>query len=239
MEKHFFSLSLHHGAATECMTLGILEHRGLAELGTDFLSLDELGIYSNFKVDSRRSEFLAGRYIAKEAVRQERPDLFPKSINIVHGVWGFPLIHTPGLHRATVSIGHTQRCAAAIFYSSNTLPVGVDVEEIKEGNLPAFKRFISNTEQELIASGQLPSLETMHLIWSAKEAAGKALKVGFTIPENLYAISSIKCEEGFYLISFENLSMLKVIGWVDGDFSICIASPSIWKFGKIKERARA
>jgi len=221
------------------MTLGILQHGGLAELGTEFLSADERGIYNKFKVDRRRSEFLAGRYIAKESVRHENADLSPNSINIVHGVWGFPLIHSPGLHRATLSIGHTDRCAAAIFYSSNTHPVGMDIEEIKKDNLPAFKSFISDLEQELITSAQLPYLEAMHLIWSSKEAAGKALRVGFTIPEKLYAISSINVEEDVYHISFERLSMLKVIGWLHGEFSICIAFPSVWNLGKIKRGTAA
>lgn len=237
MEKHLFPLLVERGAVTERMTLGILQHRGVAELGTEFLSADEHCIYNTFKVDRRRSEFLAGRYIAKEAVRKQHPEFTMESINIVHGVWGFPLIHTPGLQKTTISIGHTERCAVALFYSSNILPIGVDMEEIKEANMPAFRRFISSSERELIASGQYTSLPMMHLLWSAKEAAGKALKVGFTIPEELYVISSIECEQDFYRIGFKNLSMVTVTGWVDGDFAICIAYPSVWKLGKINERA--
>ena len=236
MEKCFFTLSLQQGSITTCMTLGILEHKGLAELGTDCLSVDEQQLYTNFKADRRRSEFLGGRYIAKESVRHENPDIPPQLINIVHGVWGFPLIHTRSLHKATISIGHTDRCAAAIFSSSNTIPVGIDIEEIKQENLRAFTSFITKSEQELIRSGQLPYREAMHLIWSSKEAAGKALRVGFTIPENLYAISSIKQTDGLYHVSFEKLGMLQVIGWVYGDFSICIAFPSVWNLGKIKRR---
>jgi 4'-phosphopantetheinyl transferase len=234
MKKYFSTLSFHNGSQTENLTLGILQHRGLAELGTAFLSADELNIYNKFKVDRRRSEFLAGRYIAKESVRLENADLSPNAINIVHGVWGFPLIHSPGLHQATVSIGHTDRCATAIFYSSNTHPVGIDIEEIKSSNLPAFKSFISDVEQELITSRQLPYLDAMYVIWSAKEAAGKALRVGFTIPEKLYTISSMNMEDDIYHISFEKLPMLKVIGWVCDEFLICIAFPSVWNLQKIE-----
>lgn len=239
MKKYFSSLSFHTGSETESMTLGILQHRGLAELGTDFLSADELGIYNKFKVDRRRNEFLAGRYIAKESVRCDNPELSPDAINIVHGVWGFPLIHAQGLNRATISIGHTERCAAAIFYASNTHPVGMDVEEIKSDNLPAFKNFIPSVEQELITSGHFPYLEAMHLFWSAKEAAGKALRVGFTIPEKLYAISSINREEDIYHLNFDKLPMLKVIGWLHNEFLICIAFPSVWNLLNIARRIAA
>lgn len=236
MKKYFSTLSFHNGSQAESLTLGILHHGGLAELGPEFLSADELNIYNSFKVDRRRSEFLAGRYIAKESIRQENTQLSPNAINIVPGVWGFPLIHSPGLHKATVSIGHTDRCVTAIFYSSNTHPVGIDIEEIKSRNLPAFKTFISDVEQELITSRQLPFLDAMHLIWSAKEAAGKALRVGFTIPETLYTISSVDCDQGLYHICFEKLSILQVIGWLHDEFSICIAFPSVWKFGELKRR---
>lgn len=236
MSDCFFTVSFREGAEVRNVTVGILEHGAPVALGTDFLSEDEKAIYSRFKVDSRRNQFLAGRYIAKETVRQKHPNMELGAINIVHGIWGFPLVHSDALYQTTVSIGHADYCAAALFFDSNTHPVGIDVEEMTEKNLPALENFIAGREQELIRSANLNFFEVMHLLWSAKEAAGKALKVGFTIPEEMYNISSITMSNNMYSIVFEKLPMLTVAGWRYGNHVVCIAFPTVWRLIEMKRR---
>ncbi|MCK5679201.1 4'-phosphopantetheinyl transferase superfamily protein [bacterium] len=236
MKEYFSTANFSEELETRTLTVGILEDYDTVTLNPDCLSFNEWGIYRGFKVDKRRNQFLAGRYIAKETIRKEHPGMALGAINIVHGVWGFPLIHSDSLNQATISICHADHYAAALFFASNTHPVGIDLEEISENNLPAFKRFISEEEQSLIKSENLPFLEMMHLLWSAKEAVGKALKVGFAIPEEIYSIASISLTDNIYHLVFEKLPMLKVAGWLHGDHAVCIAFPSVWFLSEIKRR---
>ncbi len=236
MNEYFLTVNFREGSEARNVIVGILEHGAPVAQGTDYLSGDEKAIYSRFKVDSRRNQFLAGRYIAKETVRQEHPNMALGAINIVHGIWGFPLVHSDALYQTTVSIGHADCCAAALYFNSNTHPVGIDVEELTEKNSSALKNFIAEGEQELIRSANLNFSEVIHLLWSAKEAAGKALKVGFTIPEEMYTISSITVSNNIYSIIFEKLPMLTVAGWRYGNHVVCIAFPTVWCLIEMKRR---
>lgn len=236
MQKIFITVNFREGAQVRSVSVGILEDGVQDALGNVFLSEEEKEIYSRFKVGSRRKQFLAGRYIAKETVRRKYPEIEPGEISIIHGVWGFPLLHTDALYQASISIGHADCCAAALFFDSNTHPIGIDVEEMTEKNLSALKHFITEKEQKYIQSAGLHFSEEMHLLWSAKEAAGKALKVGFAIPEDIYTISSITENNDVYSILFENLPMLKVVGWLFGNHVVCIAFPSVWCVTEMKGR---
>lgn len=221
-------------SAVRRIIVGVLDH-GHTDPGKDFLSVDELTVFAGFKAERRRVQFLAGRYIAKATVRQEHPEIAPQIINIVNGVWGFPLIHAPSLYQTTISISHTVGCGAALFSPSNTHPLGLDVEAIDENNLSPLGRFLSADEQSLVVLAGMPLLEGMHLLWSAKEAAGKALKVGFAVPEEIYTISSLSLSNNIYHIFFDKLPMLKVAGWLHGNLTVCAAFPSVWSLMEIKK----
>ncbi len=89
------------------------------------LCREEQSIYRKFKVDSRRNQFIAGRYVAKRGIQTFFPSYDLKSITIMPGVWGFPLVQTEGLYQTDISIAHTDHYAASLFSSVNTHPVGV------------------------------------------------------------------------------------------------------------------
>jgi len=224
------------GDSVSQLRMGLLDSSSLADTGTRFLSDEEADIYKEFKVDKRRNEFLAGRYIAKECVRQVFPQLSANLINIIHGVWGFPLIHTENLYHSTVSIAHTDNYAAALFQTDNRYPAGIDIEEISEANISALEHFITEKERDLISAENFSMLKSLHIMWSAKEAVAKALKLGFNVPEDLYIISAIEMQEKMFHLYFEKLPMLKVVGWLQDDISICIAYPAIWNYKEKKER---
>ncbi len=233
MKISFFNLRFAGEREDTSVQVGLLEHTVPLAFGTDHLSGEERAIYHGFKVDTRRTQFLAGRYVAKETVRVVHPELSPNTINIVHGVWGFPLLHSDRLKQATISIGHAEYCAAALFFHSNTHPLGIDVEEIKEDNLPALKKFITKGEQGRISLEHFDFAKTMHLLWSAKEAAGKALRVGFLAPQDLYAIASVTVSGSIHTVVFEKLPMIRVVGWCHGNHVVCVAFPTAWNLFEI------
>ena len=222
------------GIAKVKFAIGVMEFADLSGRAIDYLSEGEQEIYKGLRVGQRRRQFLAGRYIAKECVCQDHPSLQRSSINIVNGAWGGPLIHSEHLQNTLISISHTDNFAAALFSASNMFPAGMDIEEIRDDQIPSLQNFMSPREREILLAENLPYKEALHLMWSAKEAAGKALMVGFNLPEDCYHISSFASNGNSFHIGFENLPILQCIGWLKNNLSVCVAVPSILSFEKLE-----
>jgi len=182
------------------------------------LSEDEKTIFQNFKAESRKNEFIAGRVLAKNAISL-LSDLDPNQINITSGIWGYPLVQTKGINSMWVSIAHSKQIAGALVAKESTYPIGLDVEDIADENKDVLKIFLSKYKLEL-------SLEEQHLYWSAKEAVSKALRTGFTIPETIFQIKKVTSTDGFYHVTFKHVSRLKVLAWITDDVLTSIAYPT-------------
>lgn len=192
------------------------------------LSSKEVRMLSKFKVVSRQNEFIAGRLLAKNSVLSIREDLLPSQITIITGVWGFPVFDTKGLNNMWISIAHTKQHAAAILSKVNTYPIGIDIEEIAFENNDSLKHFLSGYDQNF-------SLEEKHIYWASKEAVSKALRTGFTIPEDLFEISEITFDQQFYSVKFKHLQRLRVIAWIHDNIITSIAYPIELKFDSIQK----
>ena len=199
-------------------------------LGFDsMLSVQEKKIFDKLKVVSRQREFLAGRYVAKKAIIYNHPHLIHELVSIIHGVWGFPIVQTVGLADTGISIAHTNRHAIALFCPNNTHPIGIDVEEINEENRMLVEKFLLKRELSLLIN---TSAVLAIVLWSAKEAAGKALRVGFNVPESLLEVFSIKKIGRMYHIRFSQLPQLNAIARIWNKTSVCISYPSVWELKK-------
>jgi 4'-phosphopantetheinyl transferase EntD len=195
------------------------------------LSIQERKIFDKMKVVSRQMEFLAGRYVAKKAIFYNHPRFSPELVSVIPGVWGFPLVQADGIADTGISIAHTNVHALALFCPNNTHPIGADIEEINKGNKVSVLKFLLKSELPLLIN---QSSDLALVLWSAKEAAGKALRVGFNVPESLLEISSIKKIGRMYHIRFAQLPQLKAIARFWDSTSVCIAYPSVWEFNKIE-----
>jgi len=192
------------------------------------LSFEEEKILKNFKVISRQNEFVAGRVLAKNNVILIKEKFAPNEINIISGVWGFPIFDTKEINNMWVSIAHSKKYAASLLSELNTHPIGVDIEEITPENDATLAFFLSRYNRDL-------SLEKKHIYWASKEAVSKALRTGFTIPEVFFEISEIKFNNSFYIIKFKHLQRLQAITWVKDNLVISIAYPIELKFDSIKK----
>ena len=134
-----------------------------AELGRWFDS-QELAVANAFRLEKRRSEWLASRIAAKQlaiahglagdprAVRVERPSL------IVEGAdagW-------------SVSLSHSMPWAAAAIARE---PVGIDIQMAREIREQVTHLFLTPEEEEVLRSCSMPRA-LLHF-WCAKEAAFK------------------------------------------------------------------
>lgn len=190
------------------------------------LSQEEKELLKKFKVASRRNEFIAGRIMAKNSISAIDNILRPDKINIAHGIWGFPLLTSTEIQNMWISIGHSKTYAAAIATKTSTYPIGVDIEEISTDNESSLAHFLGNYEMDL-------TLEEKHIYWAAKEAVAKALRTGFTIPEQIFEISEVSNSDHLYNIKFKHLTRLQAIAWVDDNVITCIAYPLELEFQSI------
>jgi phosphopantetheinyl transferase len=192
------------------------------------LSPEEEEILSKFKVTSRQNDFIAGRVLAKNSISIIEKKLSTNEINILHGVWGFPVLDTKELSNMWISIAHTKEYAAAILSEAVTHPIGVDIEEITSKNEDSLKYFLSRYDLDL-------SLEEKHVYWASKEAVSKALRTGFTIPEEIFEISEITLTDQLYIIKFKHLQRLQAIAWIQDNVVTSIAYPTELKFDSIQK----
>ncbi len=150
---------------------------------TALLHPNELSKIRHYRLAKRRSEFLTGRICAKMALESlwaaENRCLPPllSEIDISHDPSGRPIVSSHGLEgclQPEISISHGGEYAAAL---AAELPCGIDIQPQKDTLLRVREKYCSLNELELLAM-LLPGtsvLTRLSLLWTAKEAAKKAL----------------------------------------------------------------
>lgn len=133
---------------------------------------------SNLKPESKR-------YLEVVAVRVLLKEMLGKEVEIGYTDKGAP--YFVGDDSRYLSISHTNDYVAAIV---DDKPVGIDIERIGNRVERVKSRYLQESEEALIASTPDP-LVSLHLAWSAKEAAFKILG------EEFYDLQNLTCIRGF------------------------------------------
>ncbi len=140
-----------------------------------------------FSIEKRRRQYLLGRLTAKRLVADSYLErcgqhLSLASIEIGVEPSGAPCVRLPGGAAAPgLSISHSGNAAfCAVLWGDGT--VGADVEQVE----PRSEAFVHDffAPEEVIAWAQAPRDrrdQVAGIIWSAKESALKALKLGLTV----------------------------------------------------------
>lgn len=149
----------------------------------DWLTGDEAVRLAGFRFARRRDDWRLGRWTAKRAVAATLtlPD-DPRSlqqIEIIPATTGQPEVTLHGrAETVTISISHRNGIAICAVAMGNT-NLGCDLEIIEPRSDAFISDYFTAAEQRLIAQAsgdQRPLLAC--LLWSAKESALKALRVG-------------------------------------------------------------
>lgn len=156
-----------------------------------WLSLPERERLAALRVEKRRREWLLGRWTARRLIQRHllvEAGLAcdPRDLEIVATPSGAPVVHArqPALRAALegwhLTISHSQ--GRALCALARTPAIGADIEQVA----PRHPAFASDyfTPAELAAVAAAPPEQRELLItaiWSAKEAALKALRLGLSV----------------------------------------------------------
>jgi len=161
----------------------------LREKVRQMLHPEEIKTAGAFGSDIRRRSFFHGRIAGKMAIEKVFPDIPSAEIHITTGSLGEP--HISNLQQPYgVSIAHGNFLNAGLCFPL-TFMMGVDVESITEKNRTIIPIVLSDWEKEMCRK-EKDELELFHVLWTAKEAAGKAIRLGFRVPHEWYETDHIE-----------------------------------------------
>lgn len=149
----------------------------------DWLNSAEWERYNALTVEKRRNDWLLGRWTAKQLVKSVAGNVPLHEIGIENQESGEPYVVEHGVcGTGQLSISHSNGHAFCAFLPNADAVLGADIELI-EPRRPVFVAdYFTDEEQERVAavSAEMrPTLVTA--IWSAKEAALKALHKGLSV----------------------------------------------------------
>lgn len=155
-----------------------LSHQGIVPEGDDWLGPDERGVQAAFRFPKRRSEWRLGRLSAKRLL-SELVGVKPiERIEIIAAQDGAPEAIIDG-RRLDLSLSISHRSGMAVCAVSPHARIGCDLEAIETRTQRFVDDFFTESERSALDAAPLPSRSRhVALIWSAKESALKALRVG-------------------------------------------------------------
>ncbi|SOD64268.1 4'-phosphopantetheinyl transferase superfamily protein [Streptomyces zhaozhouensis] len=161
--------------------------------------------------DRRRQEFTVARYAAKVATRTALGrHVPPESVDTGGGVFHQPLLSVPGEPGLEVSLTHTGRDAtgtALALVHSGACPLGIDLEWVAPDTVAAALGALTGAERALVdgpaaARGAGTPERLALVLWSAREALSKALRIGLTVPFDVLRVSDVTWRDGGWLVEF-------------------------------------
>ncbi|PKP34395.1 MAG: hypothetical protein CVU00_06945 [Bacteroidetes bacterium HGW-Bacteroidetes-17] len=124
------------------------------------LTLNEKMVFDTMRNENRRKQWLASRIILDKLSEKNKLSIFYENN-------GQPFI-SDGIHQ--ISISHTSKFVAVIL--SRHMKVGIDIEGIHPRILKIRHKFVSPSESDFLLDDE-NLLESLFIIWSAKEAIFK------------------------------------------------------------------
>lgn len=142
-----------------------------------WLTAEELRLFERIRARQRRHDWLAGRWAAKELVRQYLLEtanlaLDLAQIEILNTPSGAPLLQGPLCSDIHISIAHSAGYGLAGL--GLRAPIGVDLQHIRAVRPDLHERVLSAHEREHLAQY---GREGVLIFWALKEATIKALRI--------------------------------------------------------------
>ena len=157
------------------------------------LSASELAHFGGLRFPLKQQGFLLGRLAAKRALGAflGEPDM--RRIDIRAGVFGQPLVRHPLADGAEVSVSHSHGFAVALAYPVE-LPMGVDLEivSVAASGTILGELQLSAAERTWLATSGVGETTACGILWTAREALGKSMKIGLNCPLGTLALERLE-----------------------------------------------
>jgi len=150
------------------------------------LSAPERVFYDRLKTPRRRREWVLGRWAAKALVRSflraRGQDLPARELTIAPDAFGAPYVLAPSLGRLplTITLSHRDGQALVALVDQPDAPLGADLELVEPRSPGFVDDFFTGREAHAVAESADPDRRVTE-IWSLKEAALKAVRLGLTV----------------------------------------------------------
>ena len=172
------------GGAWRFLPPGTAEVRAALSAPADWLSPGEWLQYQSFKISKRAAEFAASRLAAKQLARSAcslAAGMEFAQIEVGKQVSGAPFLKflPEGQEMHGFSLSHSQGAALCALHEGGGMEFGIDLEWIEPRPEAFLQDFFTPAERTALTA-QLPAQRPLAatLIWSAKEAVLKALRIG-------------------------------------------------------------
>lgn len=218
------SLLLRHAGGEQRVCFAAVD----AAAPEEFLSAGEQAQFLGFKFAAKQQGFLLGRLAVKRALGALLPEPDLRRIEIRSGIYGQPLIHHPAAGAADVSVSHSHGLAVALAFPA-ACPMGIDLETVAAvaagtilGELQA-----SAAERAWLATAAVDQATACCVLWTAREALGKTLKIGLNSPLGMLALSEIQATaEGSWSSRYLNFPQCQCLSQANGGRVLSLAMPN-------------
>jgi phosphopantetheinyl transferase len=193
----------------------------------EFLSESEKEQLGGFKFAAKKQDFLLGRLAAKRALGALLPEPDLRRIEIRAGDHGQPLVQHPHAGSAEVTVSHSHGLGVALAYFA-AYPMGIDLETVSAISAGTImgELGISAPEQTWAAAAGVDDATVCCVLWTAREALGKALKVGLDRPLSALSLTEIRAVgAGDWVGRYLNYPRCQCLSQVRGDRVLSLAMP--------------
>ena len=217
------TLVLRHGRIEQRVCFAAVD----AVPSEEFLSESEKEQLAGYKFAAKKKDFLLGRLAAKRALGALLPEPDLRRIEIGAGDHGEPLVRHPQAGSTEVTLSHSHGVAVALAYAA-AYPMGIDLETISAVSAGTIigELGTSAPEQAWLAAAGVDDATACCVLWTAREALGKALKVGLNRPLGELALTDIRAVgEGNWVGRYLNYPQCQCLSQAHGDRVLSLAMP--------------
>lgn len=224
-------LTLQRGAESRPACFAVVDEAELqARFATpdSFLSASESTYFGALRFPQKKQEFLLGRLAAKMALGALLGEPDWRRFDIRSGVFGQPLVHHPCVECIEVTVSHSKGLAVALAYPG-AWPMGIDLECVPESSAATIigELEASAAEHAWLAASAIGAPAACGVLWSAREALGKSMKIGLNCPLGILALGDLQpCGAGAWAGRYTNFPQSKCLSQVIDGWVLTLAMPA-------------
>lgn len=190
-----------------------------------FFNKDELLQYYQYKYEKRRIDFALGRIAAKNAIMEYTDEIEPQKILIKNGYFNQPVVSYGGLGNVQISISHCDHIGIAVAFPEELL-IGLDIEKVNGNLVDILDRQLTDKEKSLYNSCEVSKEEIATVLWCAKESISKTLKIGFTVPLDVFEINEIIKDKNSLICKYSKFTLFQTNIYRTDQYFIAVTCPS-------------